>query len=134
MLLTHTILLTLGTKHSIHMTPSLSPHCLLQVDAESAPTHNGGIVENGYHDNSPIVENGISEQEIFENGEEEEFAESKRRWSFPPVLDDFNLMESEADPTDLEAVFADDRYVLSLTHTSLYFQHFSLLHGKQILK
>ena len=33
----------------------------------------------------------------------------KSRWSFPPELDDFDLMESDADPTELEQMFADDR-------------------------
>lgn len=63
--------------------------------------HNGSIVENGYHDNEP---NGV-EPEV---GEGENGVETKR-WSFPPVLDDFNLMESDVDPSDLEAIFADDR-------------------------
>lgn len=67
--------------------------------------HNGGIVENGYHDNEPIVENGVeTEDDMGEGG-----AETKR-WSFPPVLDDFNLMESDVDPTELERIFADERY------------------------
>ena len=33
----------------------------------------------------------------------------KARWSFPPVLEDFDLMETEADPADLEQIFADER-------------------------
>ena len=107
MLLTHTGLLALGSRHSFHIAQSLSPHCLSQANAESAPVHNGGIVENSYHDDDPVVENGVDEDAVVENGEVE--SEDKRRWSFPPVLDDFNLMESDADPTDLEAIFADDR-------------------------
>ena len=75
----------------------------MQASAESATVHNGGIVENGYHDDEPVIENGIDHQ-VFENGED-----GKKRWSFPPVLDDFNLMESEVDPAELEAIFADDR-------------------------
>ena len=33
----------------------------------------------------------------------------KSRWSFPPELEEFDLMESDADPTELEQMFADDR-------------------------
>ena len=67
--------------------------------------HNGRIVENGYHDNEPVVGNGVET----EDGVGEGGAETKR-WSFPPVLDDFNLMESDVDPTELERIFADERY------------------------
>lgn len=31
------------------------------------------------------------------------------RWSFPPELEEFDLMESETDPSELEQIFADDR-------------------------
>ena len=34
-------------------------------------------------------------------------------WNFPPVLEEFDLMESDADPTQLEEIFADDRYMYS---------------------
>lgn len=53
-----------------------------------------------------MVENGIDHMTV-ETAEEE--GAGSKRWSFPPVLDDFNLMESDVDPTDLEAIFADDR-------------------------
>ena len=33
-----------------------------------------------------------------------------KRWSFPPVLDQFDLMDTETDPTELEAIFTDERY------------------------
>ena len=72
--------------------------------------HNGGIVENGYHDDDLVAENGVDHKAL-ENGED------KKRWSFPPVLDDFNLMESDIDPSELEAIFADERcaYIFSLS-------------------
>lgn len=53
-----------------------------------------------------MVENGIDHMTV-ETAEEE--GVGSKRWSFPPVLDDFNLMESDVDPTDLEAIFSDDR-------------------------
>lgn len=33
----------------------------------------------------------------------------KARWSFPPQLEDFDLMETDADPAELEQIFADER-------------------------
>ena len=32
-----------------------------------------------------------------------------RRWSFPPVLDQFDLMETDTDPSELEDIFNDER-------------------------
>ncbi|CAI8006001.1 Multiple PDZ domain protein [Geodia barretti] len=32
-----------------------------------------------------------------------------KRWSFPPLLEDFDLMNSDMDPAELEQLFADDR-------------------------
>ena len=31
------------------------------------------------------------------------------RWSFPPELEEFDLMESDADPSELEQMFTDER-------------------------
>ena len=31
------------------------------------------------------------------------------QWTFPPVLEDFDLMESDVDPSQLEEIFSDDR-------------------------
>ncbi len=36
---------------------------------------------------------------------------SEGEWKFPPVLDQFDLMETETDPTELEAIFMDERFV-----------------------
>lgn len=33
------------------------------------------------------------------------------RWSFPPVLEEFNLMETETGPSELEDIFSDNRYM-----------------------
>lgn len=41
--------------------------------------------------------------------EGEEETESMPAWSFPPVLEDFDLIESDIDPSELEAIFADKR-------------------------
>ena len=52
---------------------------------------------------------------IHTNGLENEVEEAKGenkaegRWSFPPVLEEFNLMDSETDPAELEVIFADER-------------------------
>ena len=35
--------------------------------------------------------------------------EIQHHWSFPPNLDEFNLMDSEVDPAELEAMFTDSR-------------------------
>lgn len=36
--------------------------------------------------------------------------DAKKRWSFPPELEDFDLMSSDVDPAELEQMFADDRW------------------------
>ena len=33
------------------------------------------------------------------------------KWNFPPKLEDFDLMEIDIDPTELELLFADERCV-----------------------
>ena len=35
--------------------------------------------------------------------------EEEKHWSFPPVLEEFNLMDSDVDPCDLDEIFADSR-------------------------
>ena len=35
--------------------------------------------------------------------------EIQHHWNFPPTLDEFNLMDSEVDPAELEAMFTDSR-------------------------
>ena len=52
------------------------------------------------------------EEEMEVEVEEEEEEESSHRWSFPPVLEDFDLMESDVDPSLLEEIFADERSVV----------------------
>ena len=57
--------------------------------------------------------NGIPENHIYRDTREEvamvNGTHEKARWSFPPVLEDFDLMETEADPAELEQIFADER-------------------------
>ena len=36
----------------------------------------------------------------------------KGRWSFPPQLEDFDLMSTDIDPAELELMFSDDRWAL----------------------
>ena len=41
--------------------------------------------------------------------EEGEGVEEYHRWSFPPQLDEFDLMETDVDPGELELIFEDER-------------------------
>lgn len=50
------------------------------------------------------IENNIEEHET--NGVVDD---SDDQYSFPPVLEDFNLMDCDVDPTVLEDLFADER-------------------------
>ena len=56
----------------------------------------------------PVQQNGVSHLSVEEVGE-------RGRWRFPPVLEDFDLMETEADPDELEIMFHDDRLVYVCT-------------------
>jgi hypothetical protein len=62
---------------------------------------------------TPSLPNGISEHHTHREVRGEvamvNGAHETGRWSFPPVLEDFDLMETEADPADLEQIFADER-------------------------
>ena len=61
----------------------------------------------------PSLPNGIPEDHTHQDTRGEVVmvngTHEKARWSFPPVLEDFDLMETEADPADLEQIFADER-------------------------
>ena len=50
------------------------------------------------------IENNVEEHET--NGV---IDDDNDQYSFPPVLEDFNLMDCDVDPTVLEDLFADDR-------------------------
>ena len=69
---------------------------------------NNGVemeVKKGEEDS---VEVGVKEElDGMETHVKEE--EEPRKWSFPPVLEEFNLMDSDVDPSELEETFADDR-------------------------
>lgn len=41
----------------------------------------------------------------------EEEEDDQPNWQFPPVLDEFNLIDVDVDPSTLEAIFADKRSV-----------------------
>lgn len=47
------------------------------------------------------IENNIENNDAIGNGSEQ--------FNFPPVLEDFNLMDCDVDPTVLEDIFADDK-------------------------
>lgn len=97
---------------------------------------NGDIVQNGYHDDTEPLTNGFEphHDEILTNGHEfvqengvhlpkEEEREGERsKWNFPPVLEDFDLMETEADPDELEGLFNDERYISVATVVRFYFK------------
>ncbi|XP_064387156.1 PDZ domain-containing protein 2-like isoform X2 [Halichondria panicea] len=76
----------------------------LLVAEQDTESHDG-------HESLPEV------QELLQNGvqlENDEVGvvdddEVCKRWSFPPVLDQFDLMDTETDPTELEAIFTDER-------------------------
>ena len=45
-------------------------------------------------------------------GEEVAMVNGRKRWNFPPQLEDFDLMNSDMDPVDLEQTFEDNRWAL----------------------
>ncbi len=58
-----------------------------------------------------------------------------QRWSFPPVLDQFDLMDTETDPTELEAIFTDERYgqfrhTLPTNFLSTYIRTYKYVHTR----
>ena len=80
------------------------------ADAHSDTAIQNGMVE---HMDSPeeIMENGEIEVEMEEDDEEDVEEMKRKRWSFPPILDEFDLMATEKDPTELEEIFSDERWV-----------------------
>lgn len=66
---------------------------------------------------SHLCQNGLNPALVISGGEEEEQEEEveqcevPQRWSFPPVLEDFDLMSTDVDPSQLEDIFADSRWV-----------------------
>ena len=65
-------------------------------------------------ESTPPVQNGVettSDSHTIENGISTDAVdgEAPPTWRFPPILDEFNLMESDADPSILEEMFQDSR-------------------------
>ena len=60
--------------------------------------------------------NGGKEVAVVNGGEEVAMvngdAPNKSRWSFPPELEDFDLVSTDIDPAELELLFSDDRWAL----------------------
>ena len=52
--------------------------------------------------------------EVLNGDEGPEEEEPNQCWPFLPTLDQFNLMDSEIDPSLIEQVLEDSRYALSL--------------------
>ena len=69
----------------------------------SASTARSGAEKRDSIDN---IDNSIENDS---NGVIDDHNETNDRYSFPPVLEDFNLMDCDIDPTMLEDLFADDR-------------------------
>ena len=62
------------------------------------------------------IQNGVVEIVDANKGQEEEREEEledgqdeKKRWSFPPLLEEFDLMTTDKDPVELEDIFSDER-------------------------
>ena len=60
--------------------------------------------------------NPTEEPDEPEEEEEEGETDAEQRWNFPPVLEDFDLMSSDVDPTQLEEIFEDKRCVEWSSH------------------
>ena len=75
--------------------------CCFSQGTQEVATVNGGeavAMVNGEVDGCEVV--------AMVNGD------AGKRWSFPPLLEDFDLMNSDMDPAELEQLFADDRWAL----------------------
>ena len=51
--------------------------------------------------------------EVQEDCDEIQLEEETHQWSFPPQLEEFNLMDLDIDPGMIEDIFTDKRYVPS---------------------
>ena len=89
-------------------TPASNEIQVEEHEEESAPVINSRSTEE-----AGASENHAQQEVAIVNGEvvkEEEVGEKeKKRWSFPPEFEDFDLVESDVDPAELEQIFADNR-------------------------
>ncbi len=77
---------------------------------ESEIIQNGVVVEIVEGHDTEVTESEDGALKVGDDEQEEELEDMKRkRWSFPPILDDFDLMTTEKDPAELEDIFADQR-------------------------
>lgn len=88
--------ISLGKSHASKPEVTTQPK-----ESETIPLQNGTWTEPESHVDSEAPDGLV--------GLEEE--EDHCRWSFPPVLDEFDLMETDKDPSELEDMFSDDRCV-----------------------
>ena len=76
-------------------------------------SNNQVLTENGFHSrfqsNKTDLEPELNSHHTLENGMENESEPDSIKWNFPPVLEDFDLMESDVDPSQLEDYFNDPR-------------------------
>ena len=54
---------------------------------------------------------------------EEVEEDDQPNWQFPPVLDEFNLIDVDVDPATLEEIFADKRSVTSVWNSDTNTSH-----------
>ena len=77
--------------------------CLLFSSAPPAETDDAG----DYDRLSPLPKNvDVVAEEVEED--------DQPNWQFPPVLDEFNLIDVDVDPAILEEIFADRRSVIAV--------------------
>lgn len=55
------------------------------------------------------IRSGANKRDSIDNVQNDIEDDSNDQYSFPPVLEDFNLIDCDVDPTVLEDVFADDK-------------------------
>lgn len=57
-----------------------------------------------------IVRSGQTDSED-DKIESEDISNDAEKWDFPPVLEEFNLMDLDVDPAAIEELFGDERSV-----------------------
>lgn len=82
----------------------LEPERNLNLANGDVPDMAGKQLQNGV-DHTPSPAPVVEDLEV----DSSSIMATPPQWTFPPVLEDFDLMESDIDPSQLEDVFSDDR-------------------------
>ena len=61
-----------------------------------------------------LVRGAHSEDDKTETENDNLHDDDIQKWNFPPVLEEFNLMDLDADPSAIEELLADRRYLVLL--------------------